>query len=133
MVDKLATIAALWALIVAPSLCRAGLLTACCFPGERPTEMQASGDECCKHTEPLSTPAPSPEPRRCDSCAHICDATVKAPDDSGRFDGCQLITVSYEALPAQSPTLGTWASSAASVAVLDTNLPFPPSDVPLLI
>lgn len=133
MVEKLATFASLWALIVAPSLCRAGLLTACCFPSDRLAETQASSDECCKHTEPGNAPAPKPEPRTCDSCAHVCDATVKAPDDSGKLNCYQLMFVSHVALPAESPTLDTWALSAASSVVFETNLPFPRSDIPLLI
>lgn len=133
MLDKLATLTALWALMVAPNLCRAGLLTACCFPSDRPTQARASGDDCCNHTEPQSAPTPKPEPRKCDSCAQVCDATVKTPDDSGRLSSCLFISADHEAPSTEIPILGEWTRSVAAGVVFETDLPFPRSDIPLLI
>jgi len=133
MTQKLVSIVSLWALIVAPGLCRAGLLTACCTPNERAVESQATADNCCRRTESRPTQAPAPEPRRCESCVCRYDATVKAPDASGK-SGCSFfVPVDCEATPTGILTLGPFALRTSSTAAFPANLPFPRSDIPLLI
>lgn len=133
MAEKLVCFFTLWSLIVAPNLCRAGLLTSCCTPGKSVQEVSVASDGCCgeKHT-PVDSPSKS-EPRECDSCAQVCDVVVKAPEDAPKLDCCQTLVVFYE--------VPQTASEAPAVRFLlsdpekadESNLPFPRSDVPLLI
>lgn len=134
MVGRFVTFASLWAVIAAPSLCRVGFLTACCFPGEAAKEAPISREDCCERSEDQPLRQQSPDPRNCDSCPHLCDANFKAPEDPVHFGDFQLLTATFE-----SSTLLSGAPFARRAFLrhpqdaFTRDLPFPLSDVPLLI
>src|SRR5688572_18367344 len=131
MADKLACVTAIWALLVAPGLCRFGLLQACCVPVPSHDEAAAATDDCCKKEH---APAPEkPKPRDCGSCAHVCDAAVQAPADDHPIDLAQaLLFPAVHDTAAQTP-LSPYVLGLDGAVVSKVELPFPQSDLPLLI
>ena len=131
MVEKFGCLAAAWGLVIAPALCRAGILEACCMPAPAQTETAAFQDGCCRHVRPPES-AP-PQPRKCDSCVHVCDAAATPIGDSGRLDRAESLPALCEAQLAPQRACGTELLVLDHAHACGTNLPFRRSDLPLLI
>lgn len=131
MADKLACVTAIWALLVAPGLCRFGVLQACCVPAPSHDQAAADVDDCCNKEHP---PTPEqPNPRDCGSCAHVCDAAVQAPFDDHPVDLAQALLFPVAHDTATEAPLPVRAFGLNDVLVLKSERPYPPSDIPLLI
>lgn len=128
MANKSACLIAVWALVIAPGLCRFGTLQACCVP-VAPEQHAEAADDCCKKNR---EPKPAkPAPRDCGSCAHLCDAAVKAPGDEQRFDLAEALLLPE--LPQVIPACFGCAFIPLLPFDCDIGLRFPFSDIPLLI
>lgn len=125
-------IAALWSLIAAPALCRAGALTACCTHDEAPIAPTA----CCGGDDgaPSESPGPAPAPRECDSCAEVCRGIAKPDEARG-------LTVLVQQVQPWGGDAGPECLTE-SIAVVHVShdcvliglcLPYPASDLPLRI
>ena len=130
-------LAAIWALVGAPSLCRAGVLVECCLPAHHADEeSHGCPDDCpngCPDESPDETPADTgtSNERDCSSCADVCKSMSLAPEKMAGED--------FESTPAPvvAATDGCPSSVDASPGEckrwLRERLPFPTSDRPLLI
>ncbi|MDX2199471.1 MAG: hypothetical protein SF069_10940 [Phycisphaerae bacterium] len=125
--------AAVWSFVVAPSLCRAGALAACCTHGEA----QAAPVGCCQshETSPTDSPVDSGDPpRECRTCADVCNGVAK-PDESRYLPTLDMHSPSWHTVTAHCGVI------ASNVAVLNAlpgliespRLPFPASGLPLRI
>ncbi|RJP38446.1 MAG: hypothetical protein C4547_04520 [Phycisphaerales bacterium] len=141
---------ALWALVVVPSLCRAGLLTACCHDGDSPGTAAAAGSNgCCGSTargqspdedgapaRPAEAPCPWQPPseqRECDTCVIVCGAVAKPAESSG---AAEHAVVQHCPLAFTSVAVGTAAPCSCiepTVPPESGGLPFPISDRPLRV
>jgi hypothetical protein len=131
MADKLACLTAIWALLVAPGLCRYGVLQACCVPAPAHDEAAADVDDCCKTKH--SPAREAPKPRDCGSCAHVCDAAVQAPSDDHPIEIAQalLLPVTHDTALQTARPVHVFALDNALAS--RSERPYPPSDIPLLI
>jgi len=127
-------LATTWSVAGAPAFCRAGVWVECCrheadpaAPRERAEYLPT--DDCC----PVREPAQKPLERRCASCVFACGGVAKLTDDVSTTDWAHPIAVSID--------LAAWVMNDAGPAgcfwVADrsdpSGLPFPRSDIPLLI
>ncbi|OQZ07129.1 MAG: hypothetical protein B6D36_01445 [Planctomycetes bacterium UTPLA1] len=122
-------------LVGPPALCKAGVLVACCDH----ESLRAGTDEplqtaCCTEVEDgcnTDTTVPDSTPRKCEACAGICAGAVKPSDESkaAALDAqpaiLVVIVINSMAYPRIRP------DSLHSLP--GPRLPFPVSDVPLLI
>jgi len=130
MKQTFASLMTLWALVAAPNLCRAGVLVACCQHAPERDMAATAAVGCCDEGEPKNLP----ENRDCGSCANVCD-TIAKPPDGGDQPGMELpvalvVNVVFVRIEPWSPQ---GATSHIDLPVSGVDLPFPPSDVPLLI
>ena len=120
----------LWALAAAPTLCRAGILVACCQHAGELKVPQIASDGCCDEGEPANVP----QNRECGSCVIVCD-TISKPPDGGYQAGMELpaaLVVNVVCVRVE-PWTPRGTTSGVDFPVSGVDLPFPPSDVPLLI
>lgn len=122
-------------LVGPPALCKAGVLVACCDH----ESLRAGNDEplesaCCPDAEDdcnADTTVPDSTPRKCEACAGICAGAVK-PSDESKAAAIDAQTASVVAFVINSMACpGIRSDSLRSLP--DPRLPFPVSDVPLLI
>lgn len=113
-------------LLAAPALCHAGALPCCCEPaGEDPCAAVEAGeraDSCCAPCED-----------ECASCAGVCDAKSTSATRSDLADDEPAMPAITCITSDQRPGLLRSASSCEAVVHQRLHLPFPVSDVPLLI
>ena len=125
----------MWLLVGPPALCRAGVLIECCdHEPLRDLRIVATTEPpCCDNENPTSSedlPDSESGSRTCGACAGVC-ATVAKPSD-----GLDVTTLADVALPIPgviAPTRAHHASQILAGSPLSPYLPFPPSDLPLLI
>jgi hypothetical protein len=124
-----ANLLALWALAVAPNLCRAGVWVVCCPPGREHPMTDAPSDGCCDEGRHGN----SPTGRECSSCVNVCAAIAKPPEGGDHASGEVPPTAVLDIVDvdAEPPTRCLFCSDQPFDSRL--NLPFRPSDVPLLI
>ena len=129
MKQTLASLMAFWALVAAPNLCRAGVLVACCDHAPKREASQEVSDGCCDEGESANLP----QNRDCGSCVIVCD-TIAKPPDGGQQAGMELpaavadmVCFCIEPSDLQAPAF------RAALPVSGIDLPFPHSDIPLLI
>ncbi|GMU83747.1 MAG: hypothetical protein AMXMBFR47_36170 [Planctomycetota bacterium] len=127
---RLILIAAVWSFVVAPAMCRAGTLTACCAHEDAPAA-------CCQshETSPADPPTDSGDPpRECGSCADVCKGGAK-PDEARNLPGLDPHVQPWDAVAVQySAIAGDAAVSNAFDRLIDSpHLPFPASGLPLRI
>ena len=119
-----------------PVLCRAGVLVECCDHEPRKLSLPAATEPslCCGDGDVGGDPQqPSTDPvqRKCGTCAGVCTTVIKPSDDSQAMN---FVVLSL--LPAQivsEASLATGAMYPSSHAARTPILPYPPSDLPLLI
>lgn len=134
-------LAAIWALVGAPSLCRAGVLVECCLPAHHADEeSRGCPDDCpngCPDESPEETPADTgtSNERDCSSCADVCKSMFLAPEKMAGEDlenapapvvaTTAALTDGFPSTPDASPDeCKRWPRE---------KLPYPTSDRPLLI
>lgn len=132
MTEKLACFVAIWALVAAPALCRAGVLKACCAPGQPAQKTKVVEDDCCKKNS-SGSPAEESEPRECDTCVHVCDATASAPQLDGKLPCCEFLPVDHVASSLSNMALPIQPFLLEITTRFGGNLPIPLSALPLLI
>lgn len=124
--------AAVWSFVVAPALCRAGALAACCTHENAPAMPVA----CCQSHEtlPANPPANSSDPpRECGSCADVCKGVVK-PDESRHLPGFDSHAQPWEVAAHFREIAGDTTVSKDFHGLIDTpRLRFPASSLPLRI
>jgi len=126
----------MWLLLGPPALCRAGVLVQCCHldsiqtldPGE-PVASPCCVDE--DTDSGVSDPAPDPMPRRCGTCAGVCASVAKPSDDSNSTTLAAFLVLPASVVTVTPITRVTSRDMSRSSWL--TSLPFPPSDLPLLI
>ena len=124
-----------WSLIGAPMLCRAGVLVRCCAPSIKYQVPAENGDcekGCCSYPNG-EAPVQDGDERECGSCVALCKAVAKPIDDDPLAGRAGLPT----------PTIVPSVDASASVMLMwalaidrppdKLRLPFPSSDIPLLI
>lgn len=126
-------IAAVWSFVVAPALCRAGALVACCTHDEPVSALPA----CCDShaAAPIDEcPNPAPTERECGSCADVCKGIAK-PDESRHLPALDTHAQPWHAVSAHYGVTATGvAVGAAFDGLIDSpRLPFPASGLPLRI
>lgn len=125
-------IAAVWSFVVAPALCRAGALVACCTHNE---PVSAAPACCDSHAAaPIDEcPNTTPTERECGSCADVCKGIAKPAEE--------------RSLPALADDVQPWGGDATAelltatgapthatfARVLTLVLPYPASVLPLRI
>lgn len=125
----------MWLLVGPPALCRAGVLIECCDhePLGDLRIVEATKPPCCDNENPTGNedrPDPESGSRKCGTCAGVC-ATVAKPSD-----GLDVTTLADVVLPIPSAIASTrphHASQTLAGSPQSASLPFPPSDLPLLI
>ncbi len=130
MKQTFASMITLWALVGAPNLCRAGVLVGCCQHAPERDMAPVAAVGWCNEGEPKNLP----ENRECGSCANVCNTIAKPPDGGDQaameFPAAAIVSVvsvSVETLALRDP------APRIDLSVSRIDLPFPPSDVPLLI
>jgi hypothetical protein len=128
------TLTMAWSVVAAPTLCRAGVLVSCCDHDVDPATANATADctptdGCCPNPEPVNAPAD----RGCSACVSACQAVAKPSDELNPTFDLHAITVAVDS--ASSPMAdAAFAGFTWSVDRSDPpGLPFPRSDIPLLI
>lgn len=132
---------AIWALVGAPSLCQAGVLVECCVPAHHADEeSHGCPDDCpnkCPDRSPEQTPVDTDtsNERDCSTCADVCKSMSLAPvkiagEDLANTSGPVVATTA--ALTDGCPS-SLDASLDESKRQPRQKLPFPTSDLPLLI
>ena len=129
MKQTFASLMTLWALVAAPNLCRAGVLVACCQHAPERDIAPTAAVGCCDEGEPKNLP----ENRNCGSCAGVCDTIAKPPDGGDQPDMEQPTAVVVNVIYVCVEPLMQGTASRVDLTVSGVRLPFPPSDVPLLI
>lgn len=131
--SRLTLIVAVWSFVVAPALCRAGALAACCTHEPAPSAPVA----CCPshETSPADPPADSgTPPRKCGSCADVCKGVTK-PDEHRDLAalGEQLAQCSSPPLDVLMTVCAVLRRPAHDCLIFGPDLPYPASDLPLRI
>lgn len=141
------TIAAVWGLVGMPTLCRGGILVECCVPPQCAEEGSCgfsdasstscpheSSDRCPGDTE-SSDERDCSSCRECSFCADICNSASLTTGKLG-VENLKItiapVVLTTESLAGGPPSIHH-ASPVDSHRHLHENLPFPPSDRPLLI
>jgi hypothetical protein len=125
---------ALWSLVVAPALCRAGTLTECC--SEKSPCRDSGGDAECSEigcSVPDQLPLSQSNGHQCSSCADVSRVQTKPSDELG---GSVQLAPATHTTGEQSPRMKLSGGACADLICRRTakpRLPFPPSDVPRLI
>lgn len=126
-------ISAVWSLIAAPALCRAGALTVCCTHDEAPTAPPA----CCdgdKHAPTDESPSPAPAERECGSCADVCRGIAKPDENRGLADLVEhVLPWGGHAIPRCLMASLAPVHVAHDCVLTGLCLPYPASDLPLRI
>lgn len=126
-------IAAIWSLVAAPALCRAGALTVCCTHHETTTATPA----CCdadEHTQRDEPASPASEKRECGSCADVCKGIAKPAEDRGLSELVDHAQPGAgDATPECLTTFIAPLRFAHDRVLIGLCLPYPASDLPLRI
>ena len=126
-----------WSLVAAPALCRAGILDECCEHQPAPPlsgEKATCGGAGCGCTDESPRPQPQqPEERQCSWCAGVCRTQIKPSDEGGNTLQFQHALPVAVDTPSDMGLLGRASRCFAGGAAERHRIPFPPSDVPLLI
>lgn len=124
-----------WSLMGAPMLCRAGVLVRCCAPSikdQGPVENTDCENGCCSRPNG-EAPVQDGDERECDSCVALCKAVAKPIDDDPLPGRAGLATPTIvPSLDTAAPSILMWAL-AIDRPPDKLRLPFPSSDIPLLI
>ncbi|MCH8243335.1 MAG: hypothetical protein IH897_12110 [Planctomycetes bacterium] len=128
---------AIWALVGAPSLCRAGVLVECCLPAHRADEESHGCPNGCPDKSPEKTPADTDtsNERDCSTCADVCKSMSLAPEKMAGQDlanSAGPVVATTAALTDGRPSsLDVWPDECKRWP--REKLPYPTSDRPLLI
>ena len=125
-----------WLLVGPPALCRAGVLVECCDHESTETANSSASvsSPCCGDADAngdSERPTSDPMPRKCGTCAGVCATVVKPPDDFGSDTFVALLVLPLEVV-SEAP-FAPGASDHVSSLCRIPSLPYPPSDLPLLI
>lgn len=126
-------------LVGPPALCRAGVLVACCDrdPVHESDRSQSAnccpGDDECRLQSPCdeAPSEPTSDHRTCDRCAGVCAGVARLSDDISADLPCDflpLMSLGMSDLTSASKPLVTHP-----ILLQVPRIPFPASDVPLLI
>lgn len=125
-----------WLLAGPPALCRAGVLVECCDHASTKTANSSAhvsapccGD--CGTNSKSEKPAPDPVPRQCGTCAGVCATVVKPVDDANPTTFAVFLAIPAHVASDGQPATDTGYLDPHSYRI--ANLPYPPSDLPLLI
>lgn len=123
-----------WLLLGPPALCRAGVLVQCCDHESEgtPDPSDSVASPCCADEgsdSGSSDSAPDSTPRRCGTCAGVCASVAKPTDDSNSTTLAAFLVPPTNVVTVAAITRVTNMSRLSWL----TSLPFPPSDLPLLI
>ena len=137
MMRGLLKLAMVWLLVAPPALCRAGVLADCCEDQQTETSTAAVKHPCCREStggckEEQSSPhrVPDPAPKSCGTCAAVCSSPAKPAEEPILPTPAAVLLTS---LSVASELLPTQASHDSACSCNQRKLPFPSSDVPLLI
>lgn len=130
---------ALWSLVVVPSLCQAGVLTACCEDAAGGVMDPSVAGECCgggacgRVSGNCDAQTPSHNDHPCDTCLVACCAAAR-PLESTLSNLhltalCGALVASPHNLASASPASGFRAADPPDTC----GLPFPLSDRPLRV
>ena len=134
MARVLVNLSMVWFLAGPPALCRGGMLVQCCEHEPAESSAVASRSSCCDkdHSGGTERQPTSPQaPRKCGNCVTVCFGVTKPSDDS-----IDPILVGWAFLPlfvGQDSTPPRCTIRNFERPMFPHKLPFPPSDVPLLI
>lgn len=123
-------------LVGPPVLCRAGVLVGCCdHDSTGLIEAGASAlSPCCAGCDtPGEPPQPLPDraPRKCGTCAGVCGTLVKPSDDSNAMMFATWMVMTIQTFCETTLASGSYIQARPIYQL--ASLPFPPSDLPLLI
>ncbi len=122
-----------WLLVAPPVLCRAGVLVECCDDGPAEVATVATDSPCCGDAAAGcgdGESAPQPGPRKCGSCATICSSPAKPADEA---NVPTLVAAAAPLLHARSESPSAAHNQNPDRSRSRGELPFPPTDIPLLI
>jgi len=125
-----------WLLVGPSALCRAGVLVECCDheSAETADSFATVESSCCKDGNAgidSGQPAPDPAPRKCGACASVCTSAAKPSDDSNSTALMVLLVLPAHVVSEAQIVLKT--SRHVFRSCRQPNLPYPHSDLPLLI
>ena len=137
----LTLLVAIWGLVGLPSLCRAGVLVECCVPAHHTEKESPRCPDGCPNKCPNESPDKGPDStgssgeRDCSSCVGVCNWMSLAPQKLAAED---FETTSTPVVATTLALTGGFPSGpSGSPDVFKPrprgNLPFPTSDLPLLI
>ena len=139
--QTLSLVVVVWSLVGMQTLCRAGILVACCASGVSAHEKSHDAPDECPHKcregnrETCSDDTKSSGPRDCDSCGDACNAvsphSKQTSDDDVAVMFVAVIAVTQ--LPGDVYLPHQYRSRNLSTLQLREHLPIPVSDRPLLI
>jgi len=123
-----------WLMAGPPALCRAGVLDECC--DQRSADWPAATVEsgCCADGDGgcgADQRAPEPIPRKCGTCAGVCTSLVKPSEDSNTVSLAEAAFIPVHIDP--EPLIAEHTSRIFLRSCRQPALPYPHSDVPLLI
>ena len=122
-----------WLLVGSPPLCRAGVFVDCCAHEPKKTGSESiAKPTCCEvagHDTDSAVPDSDELPRNCASCAGVCKHVAKPSDDSSKLQLTPLHFSVFELVVAPAYSVGY----ALACSCLLPAMPFPASDLPLLI
>ncbi len=126
----------IWLLVGPPLLCRGGVLVDCCDhpPVESPPAVMmpscCDSSSCCPTSDQSAPPQEEQSPRKCRDCTAICASKAKVSDDITLVDFADVVVAAL-GVDSQlgTPSLAVFPKRAE----VPRRLPFPASDVPLLI
>ncbi|MGD2110340.1 MAG: hypothetical protein PVI86_13245 [Phycisphaerae bacterium] len=123
-------------LVGPPVLCRAGVLVECCEHEQAEPAADATRSSCCDCDEDHGSntggrPPAREAPRKCGGCVAVCFGVTKPSDDSASaiLVGWALL---HLCVASESPLPQQTIRHCDGPRHLQ-NLPFPPSDIPLLV
>ncbi len=137
----MAILVAIWGLVAMPSLCRAGVLVACCAPTDCPEETSPGCPGGCPNSCPGESTdedpddTPSSGERDCSSCADVCNLVSLAIGKAGS----KVVASAFAAVVPVTAALADGFPSARPTWLHALhwrpreNLPFPKSVRPLLL
>ena len=125
-------------LVGPPALCKAGVLTSCCERGSHEVTSCADDSPCCDGYDWIAdkgndqgSPGQDSKHRSCGQCADVCAGPAKTCDEARVESPFQLILHFSDYLEFASS--GSFFKYSRANPSQMPKLPFPASDVPLLI
>ncbi|HRX86217.1 MAG TPA: hypothetical protein P5572_14450 [Phycisphaerae bacterium] len=137
MFDRTLRVTIALLLAAPPILCRGGILADCCAhqgtqDALRENVQDCADEHCCAGDAPLESPAaPAEPPRKCGACAALCLGHFTLNDSPGTV--VAIAAMPMARLDAPEAAQAARVSVAPGLQAHPPGLPFPTSDVPLLI